>query len=371
MEELLARSFFRLSRYDQAAGHGEAAIANKKSRNIYEILWESYFQQGNLLKAGNVAEDYLFYCRDKHLCDSGLNFVKKLKEVGLFQDRFSVIALELEILRGNKVPVIKRLKELERLWDESISGEILCYQSCIYLHKRHWEREDIVRKIFLQYWREGIEREVILAADIMERKKIIYFILIDFLLGGDEFGRTLEAYASVFEKKYLLEYFEEYKNEKSSLQTHCAQRNEKLAEERDVPNEEVSGVLETIHLYSLSSDEDKNDRIGVCFDGLNEDFLVENAENLLIGLMGMKLYDDALKLFDRIRVRIRKESIEYQINMAYMEVVLLARSGKHYQALDMIQDTLALLPVKAQEQDMFLKEKDILEEKIDLFRRNV
>ena len=119
MEELLAHSFFNLAQYSQAVRYSESVIAKKKSRGVYEILWESYFQAGNLLKARKVAVDYLSYCKNKHLCDPGLAFIKKLEEKGLGGGQFAVVGVELEIIRGNRAVVLGRFEELERLCGEN------------------------------------------------------------------------------------------------------------------------------------------------------------------------------------------------------------------------------------------------------------
>ena len=354
-EELLCRCFFRLSRHDCSVRHGETAIENKKSRDIYEILWESYFQEGNLLKAGEIAEDYLIYCKNKHLCDSGLDFIKKLEDLGLSTDDFFITALELEIIRGNKQFVLKK-------WEEG-DGNIPVnrYQDSVHFCKNHWERESIVRKIFLKYWRKCLKSGQVLATDIVERKKIVYFALIDFLLGGDEFLEALEIYGKAFEEKDLLDSLERYKK-KEGHSPHIEREDISLPLEMPSPEEFPDSTYP--HKFSSTDLPEEHSRIYV--DRLGDDFSRKNSDSLLVGLMEMQLYESALKLIDKMRDKTKEESVEYQINMAYIEVVLLKRAGKYYQAMDLIRDSLGFFPVKEKERKIFLKERDILMEKINL-----
>ena len=372
-EELLARSFFHLGRHDCAIRHAEEAVANKKSRIMYEILWESLFQGGNLSRAREVAEDYLTYCKKKHLCDPGLGFIEKLEARGFGEERLSVIALELDIVRGDRKAAIGKLEELERSRGKNV-GELGPSRNGIYLCKAYWERESVVRKIFLKCWREELGAGAVLAADIVERRRILHFILVDFLLEGDGFARTLEAYALAFEKKDLLRSINEYEKKE------CSSRDDKvgdigndgeLARERGGREDGEGSILGEILSYKFFSDEPRDDRVGICLDGLSDDFVVRNAENLLIGLMEMNLYESSLKLIGRIRGRVRKESVEYQISMAYMEVVLLSKLGRYHKAMDLIHDSLNLLPVKKEERNTFLKEQEFLMKKIRLSKEEI
>ena len=61
--------------------------------------------------------------------------------------------------------------------------------------------------------------------------------------------------------------------------------------------------------------------------------------------------------FDRMREKTKAESVEYQINMAYMELVALKKSKKYYKAMDLIHDILNGLPVNQEERRVFVKEK--------------
>ena len=361
-EELLARSFFHLARYDHAAKHGETASTNKKSRGIYEILWESYFREGSLSKARKTAEDYLAYCKKKHLCDSGLDFIKKLEEVGMSSESFSIMALELETIRGNKQLVNKRLEKGDSYEAKRCSGYF-------YLYKEHWEREEIVRKTLLKYWRGELNKKSILGVDTLERKKIIHFALIDFLFDGDEFYKTLEDYARAFKRKDLLESLEGYKSQKGQV-IDVQEDVDFDLDNRHIRNE-AGAIPRKSGCYDFSFDELKSNKVGIYLDGLNDDFLFKNVESLLIALVEMNLYESALKLFDRLRDEMKKESAEYQINMAYLEVVSLGRSGQYRKAMDLLNDSLSMLPVKEQEREMFLKERDFLVKKISFAEEKI
>ena len=367
VQELLARSFFGLGQYGSAIRHAGAAMAKKKSREVYEILWESHWREGNLLRAEDVAREYLSYCRSKHLCDSGLSFAGKLKKVGLFQEHLSAVVLELEILRGNVRVVAGKLKELECSHDEM--GR---YWDCINLCKGHWERERIVREVFLNHWRKSLVGGEVSAIDIIERQRIIYFVLIDFLLEGDAFDKVLRAYALAFERKGLLISLDDHKDEKCSLQSNTRNVQDGVEWDliRNIRDKGMDDVLGKTCSYDFFSEELQENKTGVYFDGLDDDFLVENAENLLVGLMEMNLCESALRLIDKIRGRVRRESMGYQINMAYMEVVLLARAGRHHQAMDLIHDSLRTFPVKPEEKDAFLKERDRLIKTINLSKES-
>ena len=379
LEEALARSFFHLARYGRAAEHGEAVDVERKNLGVYEILWESYFRSGNLLKADKAAADYLVYCKNKHLCDRGLNFIKKLEEWGVAGKQCAVIGMELEILRGNTQAITQWWEESGHSCGEGFSGkmhrEMGRYWDHVGLYKKHWEREEVVRKMFLKHWRENLNAGRVWAADTVERKKIMYLVLVDFLLGGSEFRETLEVYARIFEREELAASLEEYKNKKCSLPndetSHTGEGfdGEPILE-RDFPEGGMGNVLGKIRSCDFFSGKHA-DKVDIFLDGLSDDFLIKNAENLLVCMIEMELYDSALKFINRMRNMVKKESVDYQINMAYMEVVALERAGKHYQAMDHVHDVLTLLPVKREERDTFLKKKELLVKKINLSKESV
>ena len=373
-EGLLARSFFCLAEYGEAVEYGEAAIAKKKSREAYEILWESYLQEGNLIKAEGIAESYLIYCKNKRLCDLGLDFIKKLKQRGLANGQCAVTGTELEIMRGNKEIVIEKLNELCRWYGENkdiprkIVDEINYYQRCINLYKKYWESESVVREIFLKHWQERLRNHDILETDTIERKKIIYFVLIDFLLEGGEFGTTLEAYAHFFERDGLLASMNEYKNKECSSENkrnHLVE-NAGLVLKKNILKENINNVVEKIRSHDFFSKHQRKSDMEIFLDGLNDVFLSNNADNLLVCLIDMELYESALKFIDKMKGKTKKESVEYQVNMVYMEIVALEKLGRCYQAMDRIDDTLTMLPVNKEERDTLQKKKIFLMERISL-----
>ena len=379
VERLLARSFFHLSEYREAIGHGEAIIIKKKSREIYEILWESCFREGNLVKAESIAENYLTYCKSKHLCDLGLGFIEKLKQRGFFKEKWAVMGMELEIMRGNKEFVIKKLEEFGGLHGENgnipqeIVEEMNCYRRCIFLYKKYWESESVIRKIFLKHWRDSLKNHDILETDTTEREKIIYFILVDFLLEGKEFGKTLETYARVFKRDGLLASMNKYNNKK------CSSENERDGFEEDVElilnknvfEQSANNVVEKIGVHEIFLALQKKNNVEIFLDGLSDDFLINNMDNLLICLIEMELYESALKLINKMKDKIKKESVKYQINMAYMEIIVLEKSGKYYQAMDHIEDALIMLPVKKEERNTLQKKKQALTRRVDLSKDTV
>ena len=379
IEKLLANSFFLLEDYSQAAKHAEVVIAKQKSREIYGLLWESYFEQGNLVKAKSVAENYLLYCKKKHLCDVGLNFIKKLEEKGLLGGPCPTIGMELEIMRGNKEIVLKRLEELNQIYDEKkvsfreISYEINCYQNCINSYKKYWENESIVRNILLKYWRECLSNNEVLVTDFIERRKIMYFILVDFLLEGKEFRETLGVYAQVFKCKNLSFSMNEYKNKKDSSENKkdFFEENINLPLEKNIEETGLSSVLEKIRSHNIFSGKREDNGMEIFFEGLSDDFLTQNANDLLVCLIEMELYESALNFINKMRDKIKQENMKYQIGIAYMEIIALKKLGKEYEAIDYINDAMDRLPLTKEERDTLLKEKNLLVERINLAKETV
>ena len=246
--------------------------------------------------------------------------------------------------------------------------------SCINLYKKHWEGEPIVRKIFLKYWKANLNESGAFIAEIAERKKIIHFVLIDFLMGGSEFIETLEAYCRVFECKELSASLNSYKNQICSLPKKVNLTEEKDVQEsldKEASEESIKNVLGEIQSRRILSEQQRDRQVDIFLDGLNDDFLIKNADDLLTCLIEMELYESALKFINNMRNKIKKENVEEQINMAYLEIIALEKSGKHYQAMDRIEDTLSLLPFAREESEAFHKKKENLMKKINLFKGNI
>ena len=424
---LLAETYFKVLNYTSASKYYDLIVKTNESRRAYDAFLESEFQNGNLFKAKKTAYDYLLYCKSRKLYDLGTEVLGKLKRNGLFEKKFQVMEIELELGKGNKPPVLARFVEIAKALDTKsdrfLADEIDIYFIEIKKDWNFWKSEVVIRNVLFKFWNEELKNKQIRLTDVEMRKKMVALAVDDLLLGGKGSFPMLKNYAKYFQNDSidvsLTEMSEEnldFKDNEAKIhssiedtssfedcstriftKTEKLQRNIEfilgpspgigeikkalpllleLREERpDHPfiklyldNQEVQDLDTIINEIKVNTSPAKRDLFNMRTDaflyGLDQNFLIDNAADIMVSLITMELYKSAFKLADKIRCDISDRTDKYKINLAYLELVALKKSGENYKALDVIDDVLRDLPVQGQELDIFLQEKAYLNKRL-------